>query len=50
MVLWLVYVELFLVDAICVWCTSVHAITVLLLSAVLWWRESARPRNHTEHG
>ena len=42
MVLWLVYVELFEVDAICLWCTAVHVITLLLLAAVLWWRESDR--------
>lgn len=41
-VLWLVYVELFEVDAICLWCTGVHVITLLLLAAVLWWRESDR--------
>lgn len=42
MVLWLVYVELFKVDAICLWCTAVHVLTLLLLAAVLWWRESDR--------
>ena len=42
MVLWLVYVELFEIDAICLWCTGVHVITLLLLAAVLWWRESDR--------
>lgn len=42
MVLWLVYVELFKVDAICLWCTGVHVITLLLLAAVLWWRETDR--------
>lgn len=42
MVLWLIYVELFKVDAICLWCTGVHAITVLLLGSVLWWRETER--------
>ena len=41
-VLWLVYVEIFLVDAICLWCTAVHVLTVLLLATVLWWRESDR--------
>jgi uncharacterized membrane protein len=42
MVLWLVYVELFEVDAICLWCTGVHVVTLLLLVAILWWRESER--------
>ncbi len=40
--LWLIYVELFKVDAICLWCTGVHVITLLLLAAVLWWRENDR--------
>lgn len=35
MVLWLVYVELFKADAICLWCTGVHAITFLLFGLVL---------------
>lgn len=42
MVLWLVYVELFKVDAICLWCTGVHVVTLLLLGVVLWWREADR--------
>lgn len=41
-VVWLVYVELFLVDAICLWCTAVHVITLALLGTVFWWRESVR--------
>lgn len=36
-VLWLVYVELFLVNAICLWCTVVHIVTLSLLGSVLWW-------------
>ena len=35
MVLHLVYAELFQIDAICLWCTSVHVITVILFAAVL---------------
>lgn len=35
-VLYLVWVELFKVDAICLWCTAVHLCTVALLAAVLW--------------
>ena len=42
MVLWLIYVEIFKVDAICLWCTGIHVITLLLLGTVLWWRESDR--------
>lgn len=34
--LYLVWVELFRVEAICLWCTAVHVATVALLSAVLW--------------
>jgi uncharacterized membrane protein len=36
MVLYLVYVELFKVDAICLWCTGVHVCTLVLFGAVLW--------------
>ena len=36
MVLWLVYVELLLVNAICLWCTAVHVLTVALFVVVLW--------------
>ncbi len=42
MVLWLVYVEIFKVDAICLWCTGVHVVTLLLLVTTLWWRGSER--------
>ena len=42
MVLWLVYVEIFEVGAICLWCTAVHVVTLLLFGAVLWWREADR--------
>ncbi|MCU4182969.1 vitamin K epoxide reductase family protein [Acidiferrimicrobium sp. IK] len=30
LVLWLIYVELFRLDAICLYCTAVHALTILL--------------------
>jgi len=36
MVLYLVYVELFRVDAICLWCTAVHVLTLVLFGAILW--------------
>ncbi len=39
MVVYLVYIELFRVDAICLWCTAVHVLTIALLAAVLWRRE-----------
>lgn len=40
-VLYLVYAELFLVDAICLWCTGVHVVTVALLASTLWWKDAA---------
>lgn len=42
MVLWLVYVELFLVDSLCLWCTGVHIVTLALLGTTVWWRETGR--------
>lgn len=30
---WLIYAELFRLDAICLWCTAVHAISILLFVA-----------------
>jgi uncharacterized membrane protein len=42
MVLYLVYIELFQVNAICLWCTGVHALTLILFAAVLW-RDAAAP-------
>jgi len=35
-VLYLVWAELFRIDAICLWCTSVHALTLLLLGTTSW--------------
>lgn len=40
--LYLVWIELFRVDAICLWCTGVHIITLLLLGAVLWTTSALR--------
>jgi uncharacterized membrane protein len=34
-VLYLIYTELFTLDAICLWCTSVHVITFLLFAIVV---------------
>jgi uncharacterized membrane protein len=34
-VVYLVYIELFQVDAICLWCTAVHLCTIAVLAAVL---------------
>ena len=36
MVLYLVWVELFRVFAICLWCTAVHVCTLVLLGTILW--------------
>jgi len=33
-VLYLVWAELFLIDAICLWCTVVHAITIVLFAII----------------
>jgi uncharacterized membrane protein len=35
-VFYLVYVELFVLDAICLWCTAVHALTIALFAVVAW--------------
>jgi uncharacterized membrane protein len=40
--LYLLWVELFRVDAICLWCTAVHLCTLALLGAVLWTTSGAR--------
>jgi uncharacterized membrane protein len=37
-----VWVELFRVDAICLWCTVVHVSSVVLLGAVLWTTSTIR--------
>lgn len=41
MVAWLIYVEIAKVHAICLWCTAVHAITLLLFVSVLWWSRTS---------
>ncbi|WP_375423013.1 vitamin K epoxide reductase family protein [uncultured Friedmanniella sp.] len=35
-VVYLVWVELFRVNALCLWCTAVHVCTLALLGTVLW--------------
>jgi uncharacterized membrane protein len=42
--LYLVWVELFQVDAICLWCTAVHLTSLVLLGAVLWTTSAIRDR------
>lgn len=39
---YLIWVELFRVNAICLWCTAVHVCTLLLLALVLWTTGAAR--------
>ena len=35
-VFYLIYAELFVVDAICLWCTAVHAVALALFAAVIF--------------
>jgi uncharacterized membrane protein len=42
MVLYLIWAELFRVDAICLWCTAVHACTIVLFAVVLWHTSTLR--------
>ena len=34
--LWLIYAELFRLDAICLWCTSVHVISLILFATTVF--------------
>jgi uncharacterized membrane protein len=36
-VIYLVWAELFRIDAICLWCTAVHACTAAMLVGVVWY-------------
>jgi uncharacterized membrane protein len=42
-VLYLVWVELFRVDAICLWCTAVHVVTVALFAVIAFGSALASP-------
>jgi uncharacterized membrane protein len=44
MVFWLIWVELFRVNAICLWCTGVHVVAIALLATVLLAEAPSRPR------
>ena len=44
MVLYLVYVELFRVGAICLWCTAIHVTAVCLFGVILAGRAASSPR------
>jgi uncharacterized membrane protein len=46
MVIYLVWVELFRVNAICLWCTAVHVCTIAMLGAVLWHAAGRDPGSH----
>jgi uncharacterized membrane protein len=46
-VFWLVYAELFLIGAICLWCTAIHAIVALLFLLTLW--DATGPAPSSEH-
>src|SRR5579875_3786431 len=39
--LWLIYAELFRIDAICLWCTSVHILTLLIFFTTVFGTLSA---------
>jgi uncharacterized membrane protein len=43
MVLYLIYIELFRVDAICLWCTAVHICTIALFATIAWKYATAEP-------
>ena len=43
-VVYLVYIELFRVDAICLWCTGVHVTAVALFGVILVARAASRSR------
>lgn len=43
MVVYLVWAELFALDAICLWCTGIHVLTVVLFIAVLFEAASHEP-------
>lgn len=43
---YLIWVELFRVDAICLWCTAVHVCTLVLLGLVLWTASNWRAARH----
>jgi uncharacterized membrane protein len=49
MVVYLVYIELFRVDAICLWCTAVHLTTVALFGVILVARASLTGEGRSRH-
>jgi uncharacterized membrane protein len=49
MVVYLVYIELFRIDAICLWCTAVHLTTVALFGVILAARASLAGEGRGHH-
>jgi uncharacterized membrane protein len=48
-VLWLVYAELFVIRAICLWCSAMHVLTFalfVLVALVSWSGETERAQDH----
>ncbi len=48
-VIYLVWAELFRIDAICLWCTAVHVCTTAMLVGVVWYstgQDSVGPLRH----
>lgn len=48
--LWLIYAELFKIDAICLWCTIVHFLTVLVFFATVFATLATGPTTEGERG
>lgn len=47
LVLYLIWAELFRINAICLWCTAVHILTIALFTIVIIARAlSGPPRTH----
>ena len=55
-IFYLVYAELFVIHAICLWCSSVHLLTLVIFGAVVtgweeatsWWYEQDEPESPIE--
>jgi uncharacterized membrane protein len=45
-VLWLVYAELFVIRAICLWCTAMHLVTFALFALILLYATPERVQGH----
>lgn len=49
-VFYLVYAELFLIGALCLWCTAIHAIVVVLFLMTLWDATAPNPSSSQDVG